>query len=406
MRRFFALVAARLAYAITHLVGAGGTSLPGLWARAIDPQLLTKLAAEVSRGTIVVTGTNGKTTVTNLCAQMLRDAGYTVVCNAAGANMPQGVLAAFLRQVPLVGRLQADYAVIEVDELYATQICAQVGTEARPTYVVVTNLFPDQLDRFGSVEAVREALERAIAHTPENATVVLNADNPDSLALRAAVGPRAVVTFGIEFGIENEADYRATHVAEGVFKVDDVEMATDLSGTYNLSNIMAALAVARREGVEFEQIRTTLAYYRTQPGRMERLSVADKTVVLNMAKNPAGFNQSLAFIAAQEREGEGSYSLLVATNNTPADGESIDWYADIEYATLRQRPPQHIVVSGSCAGEMATFVGAAGVHDGAVQIEANLHDALRKTLAYDNERLYILASYTALFPLREELVRR
>src|SRR5262245_31127579 len=141
MRETAAIAVARTTAALSRRLGRGGQALPGTIAGKIAPDLPGKLAAELPRGSILVTGTNGKTTTTKLIVAALRSAGETVLTNASGANLRSGIASALVSAADLRGRIDATIGVFEVDE--AT--LRRVVPELRPRHIVVTNLFRDQL---------------------------------------------------------------------------------------------------------------------------------------------------------------------------------------------------------------------------------------------------------------------
>src|SRR5690348_88917 len=152
----------------------GGTTLPGDIARAIDPKILTELVSDLTQGSIVITGTNGKTTTARLMSWLLEGAGHRVVSNRAGANLIFGATAAALNRASANGTLKADWGVFEIDEASLPRAIKEI----RPRATLVMNLFRDQLDRYGELESIAKTIQNALNDADENATAVLNADDP------------------------------------------------------------------------------------------------------------------------------------------------------------------------------------------------------------------------------------
>src|ERR671937_643789 len=152
----------------------GGTTLPGDVARAIDPRILTELTDDLTQGSVVITGTNGKTTTSRLITWLLEGTVQRVVSNRAGANLIYGVTAAALRKAGAGGRLKADWGVFEIDEASLPKAVEEI----QPKATLVLNLFRDQLDRYGELESIAKKIEKALTTLPENARVILNADDP------------------------------------------------------------------------------------------------------------------------------------------------------------------------------------------------------------------------------------
>lgn len=158
IRLIFAVIAAKLILLFCRITGSRGSATPGKYARALCPQVIALLAAKVKKGIIVVCGTNGKTTTNNLINAALVQAGYKTVCNNAGANMLNGIAAAFCKGAGLFGTMRADYACIEADEANLPLLFAQ----AKPDIIVVTNLFRDQLDRYGEIDLTGAAFKKGV----------------------------------------------------------------------------------------------------------------------------------------------------------------------------------------------------------------------------------------------------
>src|SRR5947208_11857721 len=276
----------------------GGTTLPGDVSRWVDPAILTKLSRALSDGTVVVTGTNGKTTSAALLRHILEAQGHPTVANQAGANLIFGVTAAVLNRTSWSGTLPATVGLFEIDEASLPRLVEEVA----PGTIVVTNLFRDQLDRYGELETTAAHIRRALVKGPEGMTAVLNADDPMVAALGDGL-PRVVyaglddptllqpelshgadakfcprcgspfVFDGVYFGhvghyhcprgdfARPSPDVRATSVAiEGMERMrlrisdgaQEADVVIPLPGVYNAYNAVLAIAAARALGVPLE----------------------------------------------------------------------------------------------------------------------------------------------------------
>ncbi|MGH2503464.1 MAG: Mur ligase family protein, partial [Ktedonobacterales bacterium] len=187
-RATLAILLGRVSGGLTRRLGiSGGTSLPGLVAQFTDPRLIERLASQARYGCVVVTGTNGKTTSSGLVASALRASGLRIWRNKEGSNLARGIVTSLLRQAGPTGRLAADgdgAFVLEVDEA----AFARIATDLKPRVTLVTNLFRDQLDRYGEVDTVAERWRASIKRLPESSVLALNADDPAVAAL-ADVNP-------------------------------------------------------------------------------------------------------------------------------------------------------------------------------------------------------------------------
>jgi UDP-N-acetylmuramyl tripeptide synthase len=466
-----AVILGRAAGATARRLRLGaGTSLPGLVAARIDPGIIGDLAAQLRHGSLVVTGTNGKTTTSGLVAYTLRDAGMRVWRNREGANLLRGVAAALVIRARPNGRLRRQgnaAAVFEVDEAAFPAVVA----EARPRVVVVTNLFRDQLDRYGEVDTVIERWRAALAGLTETTTLVLNADDPavaslgDSFAGRVLYYGVADVlppsgTQGAPAGevIDTRTCPRchaplvydrrfyshvghwrcpacgnarpapgvaARAVAAGldgsaftlVAPEGEVVITLSLPGLYNVYNAVAAYAAASVAGASLAAARSALVRFTPAFGRGERVAMAGRAVRILLAKNPAGLNEVLRALTTVP-EGAGSCHLLLALNDQPADGEDVSWIWDANFEAVTALA-RTVVASGTRAYDLALRLKYAGVPiAGAVDeaapepahyvIQPAIAAALDAALAQtaDGETLYIVPTYTAMLAVRAELERR
>jgi len=453
---FLAVGLARLTSGLSRLLAKGkGSSLPGMVALCICPGVLKALAGQVRRGIVMVTGTNGKTTTNNMIAQIAAGAGYQVAANLEGANLITGVTAALLKNATLSGRLNCDYACLEVDEASFPLVCAQL----RPDIVVVTNFFRDQLDRYGeldnTIRYVRDALEKL-----PSGKLVLNADDPLVAQLQTAGTGKRVVFYGFgekpahqeegkgkedgEQGVREArfcpfcgfplayayyqygqlGNYRCPRCAfarpkAGVEAVrirtagstsclvlspeGPVPLTLPVSGLYNLYNALAAFATGLLVGVRAKEIGSALQNYTPVTGRMERYHYLGKAILLNLVKNPAGFNESLGVF----REAEGRLDVLIAINDNAADGRDISWLWDVDFEVLQHchRQINCFVCSGTRAEEMGVRLKYAGVPLDKIIVEPDLEAAVDRILRAPGHQAYLLATYTALWPVERKLAR-
>ncbi len=442
MRLFLAILLCKLARAALRLLGRGGTALPGSLALKLCPDIVARLSRPLK--TIMVTGTNGKTTTCRMIERMLGDAGFDCMANRSGPNLERGIAADLCANAGLTGRPRKRVAVIECDEAAFKRVCG----EMKPAAVVVTNIFRDQLDRYGEVthtlESIRIGLERA-----GGALVCLNAD--DSLV--ASLAPDAadrVRFFGIDVplgeasavsdaprciicGAEYEYKYHTfahlggfccpkcgysrTEPEVAVVGVDSLgpegsvaEIRVDgeiytapvsLPGAYNLYNAAAAVAGVTALGVGAESAIKSLAHIESGFGRMERFELGEAKVTMVLVKNPAGCDRALEYLA-----GVPEAAAVFCLNDGTADGTDVSWIWDAGFERLfsgGQR--REIIVSGTRADDMRLRLKYAGADDGDVRTvrgTAELADAI----AALRGQVCVMPTYTAMLPLRAELASR
>ena len=428
LRNTIAIIACKSLIKLGKLMGKKGSSMPGSIAMKISPSLLKTLANQVKKEIILVCGTNGKTTTNNLIYTLLLSDGSKVVCNNVGANMLPGVACAFVSEATLGGKLNADYAAIECDEASVRHIVNHVT----PDKIVITNLFRDQMDRYGEIESTARLLDEAIQKVPD-VTLVLNADDPFCASLGV---DRNAIYYGVSEDANSEDDakenqfclkcgsnltYEYHHYSQlGKYKCEGCSFArpnpdysatrVDLSqgirfvmsykgcqhkfdvnyrGFYNLYNILSSFAVYESAGGSAETADKVLNAYKPQLGRMEPFVIDGKTVILNLAKNPAGFNQAISTVCRDKR----SKNVLIAVNDMASDGTDISWLWDTEFEKLDG--VENVYVSGTRKYDVALRLKYAGFEN-IKDIEINA-DTLRELISGDAPVCYLLVNYTVLF---------
>ena len=426
----------------------GGTTLPGDVSRWLDPAILTKLSRGLSDGTIVITGTNGKTTTAALLRHILKAQGHPTVANQAGANLVFGVTAAVINAASWAGDLRATVGLFEIDEASLPRLVEEVA----PGTIVVTNLFRDQLDRYGELETTAAHIRRALTQGPEGMTAVLNADDPmvaalgddlprviyagldDASLLQSELSHGADAKFcprcgspfifdGVYFGhvghyrcprgdfTRPTPDVRATSVSidgmDGMrLRVTDGQQEADvevpLSGLYNAYNVVMALAAAKALKVPLVKSAAALRDFTPAFGRMERTVIDDRPAVLLLAKNPTGFNEVLR-TAIQFGK---AHSFLIALNDRIADGQDVSWIWDVDFEQLKGAA-RHIVLSGDRALDLRVRLKYADLPDDQIEVVTDWRDALKRAAQATpaGETLFILPTYTAMLELRAVLTR-
>ena len=422
----------------------GGTTLPGDVARLVDPGVLARLCEDLTHGSIVITGTNGKTTTARLISWLLTGAGHRVVANRAGANLIYGVTAAALDQAGADGRLRADWAVFEIDEASLPRAVA----ETKPRVTLVMNLFRDQLDRYGELESIALKIESALAAMPEDGRAILNADDPRVAEIGLSLA-RPPLWYGLDdrsvasTHLPHAADARtcprcgsalrfeAVYVGhDGVYAcptgdfarpapevtataielkgfeefsatLDGTRVQVPLGGLYNCYNVLAAFTVARELGLEPAYIAERLRSFSAAFGRQERIEFRGRRLNLVLSKNPAGFNETVR-TAVDMAHGT---KFLIGLNDRKADGTDVSWIWDVDFELLKDRATV-VVPGGVRAHDLAVRLKYAGVSAEPPQVDPSkaLDQLIKSTAAGDT--VHVLCSYTAMLDLRAELVRR
>ena len=429
IRTILAVGAAKAALLASRIAGRQGSSLPGRIALKIDPGIIKRLSGQV-RGRIIVTcGTNGKTTTNNLLCEMLQAQGYKVVCNRTGANMLEGVAAAFLASADSRGRLDADFACLEIDEASARHVFRYL----RPDLMILTNLFRDQLDRYGEIDLTMGALQEAIRMAP-SVKLVINGDDPLTAYLAEKSG-NSYVCFGVSercadpqgaAGAVREGSfceycgsllqYDFFHFSQlGVYHCPSCgfkrpKIRYDASGVRAGGGLSFAV---NGQNIETDRFNEVLRGYKTQFGRGETFEIGRTRVLLNLAKNPAGFDQNISAVL----EDRTPKDLIIAINDNAQDGRDISWLWDVDFDRLGDETVRSITVGGTRALDMRLRLKYAGLQAETADEAASARKASVKARERDPEaaleaaiegkledgcgNLYVLVNYTALYKAHE-----
>ena len=437
IRLSLAVTVAKTVTAIVQGLGLGSASvLPGEIARRLYPRLLPLLFAQVKQGVILVVGTNGKTTTSLLLRTLLEDRGYRVVHNDTGANLINGLVTTFLDQVNLWGQLQADYAILEVDE----NILSLVLKDSVPRVIVGLNLFRDQLDRYGEVDTISSRWQEAIKPLPKTTTVILNADDPTLSYLGKNLSQK-VLFFGL-----NEPDLYLDEIPHAVDSIycpscgssleyqgvylshlgdyscpscgfskaqtafDSKDWPQILIGVYNKYNTLAAGLVAQEIGINKSDIFTTIGNFKAAFGRAEELNINGKKVRILLSKNPVGMNETIRAVKDIRKQEKSSTTLLVLNDRIP-DGTDVSWIWDVDTEQLSSLGGT-LIVAGDRVYDLALRLAYSRENNQVNPYELLVHEdlkaaleiALEKTSA--DETLHILPTYSAMLEVRQILTGR
>jgi UDP-N-acetylmuramyl tripeptide synthase len=431
-------LAARAAAGLSRAAGrGGGTTLPGKLLWKLDPGAIDLLAGRLPQGCALVSATNGKTTTNAMAASILGER-RRLAWNRSGANLVSGVAST------LLAADGAELGLFEVDEGALPEVARRV----RPRAVLLSNLFRDQLDRYGELELVAERWRTAVDDLPGEAAVVVNADDPrvGSLADGRAAG---VVRFGLDDprharpGLQHAADskwcircgrpydYAAVYVGHlGDYRcpacgharppldvvgrnlelhgleraaftlaapAGAVRVELRLPGLYNVYNALAAASLALALGATLDEIRGGLEGFRAAFGRFERIASGDRELLMLLVKNPAGANEAVRTLL----DGGAPATVVLALNDAIADGQDVSWIWDIDLEPLLAAA-ERVVVTGDRAAELGLRAVYGGLARDRLEVVPVLGDALDRglELAAPGQPVAVLPTYTAMLRLR------
>ena len=437
MRYFFTVFICKIFIFVLHLFKFQATSAPGKLAFRLYPDILKEFQKRTKKEIIAILGTNGKTTTNNLLADIFENAEFDVVCNRVGANMDEGSVVAYIEKANLFGRISCDYACLEMDEGWAEYIFKYIT----PHKIIVTNLFRDQLDRYGEVNTTSLFLKRAISLAPD-ATLYINADDPVTTALfKDFNNPK--VYYGVNYKVkdfndtsvegklcpfcDSELKYNFSHFSQlgdyscscsfkrpvptfcaeniSLFPVltFNVKQVGDISfpvrGMYNIYNILSCISVADNCNIPKNHITDAIENFVPSAGRMESFKINNKDIYLILAKNPAGFNQSVNIVTDDPRD----KSIMLSINDGIGDGKDITWLWDVDFKKLYNPSTVNFYLSGTRYGDVALRLKYENINN--LCLSEDFKENLKKTIS-DNasDCVYILANYTAVFPARKAIL--
>ena len=446
LRIVCAILICKLARWGLRRLGRGGTNLPGKLAVRICPDLLGHLGRQVY--TIVVTGTNGKTTSSRMLEQCLENAAIPAFSNRSGANLLTGITAEFVANATWTGKMRFAHAIIECDEAAFRHTAPLLDAKI----VLMTNVFRDQLDRYGEITHTLNSIRAGIEQSP-HATVCINADCAMSVGMMAGL-PNSVEYFGVEtpFYTDKSAgvtevtrciacsqdyvyEYRtyghlgayhcpgcgynrpSAHVAVTKVLAQDIdesrievrigdathEVTINLPGAYNIYNAAGVMAVADAMGLGFDVVGPALAEFRGGFGRMERFEIGGQTIRMILVKNPIGCSQVLHYLV----EGQDPVLLIFSLNDKTADGTDVSWIWDVDAEVLGQMEERLTAVycAGTRADDLAVWLKYAGVDSEKIHVEYD-DDKLLEIVGSAAVPVYIIPTYTAMLTLRDKLARK
>ncbi len=439
------IAVARAAGSLSRRSGRGGTSLPGKLLMRMEPRAMARLSGRLRDGSAVISATNGKTTTAAMVAAILEGTGARLVHNRAGANMAGGVTTALLGAAR-GSSIDGDTGLFEVDEFWLDQVVP----ELRPRALLLSNLFRDQLDRYGELETIADRWAAAVAAAPETA-LVLNADDPLVADLGRDRG--GVTYFGVQddsvalAGMAHASDSKhcrrcgAPYVYDAVYMghlgryhcpngdgprpapdvwASDIvldgtraarfrlhlggssaRVALPLPGLYNVYNALGAAALTQALGSPLHAIVAGLEATQAAFGRAETVVVGERELAILLVKNPAGANEVLRTLALDP----GEHDVFAVLNDRTADGHDVSWVWDADFELVADRV-RRVTCSGTRAAELAVRFKYAGVPPERLHVVPALEAGLDAALAAGEGRLVALPTYTAMLDLRGLLVAR
>ena len=427
-------------WGLRHVAHRPAANLPGKIALAIDPALLDELRGKCTQGSVITVGTNGKTSTNNLLADAFEAAGRTIICNRTGANLAAGITSALLQQPT------AQWGVFECDELWLAHVLPRL----RSNYVLLLNLFRDQLDRCGEIDRIQTSIAGALTASPDT-VLVYNADDPLCARIADEV-PNRTVAYGLDesMGLAQNTvtDAQMCQKCDGMVRYhyrqygqlgdyfcdqcDFARPTLDFAGRdiaigpagvtmevcgpagcesvhtpqptpYAAYNLVASYALCREVGIPTADFQRAQDAFNPRNGRLQRYRLGGRDVLLNLAKNPTGFNQNLKIVEADR----GPKMVAFFINDQVADGRDISWIWDIDFEELAGQSNTVVFAGGSRAHDLAVRLKYAGIEAAVIENIEDAFDRLGVLTAAgalpSDAAVYAIANYTALPPVHAAL---
>lgn len=443
----------KAALTLTKIFGSGGAALPGLIAEKIASDILGFYSQQTEGGVILMSGTNGKTTTSRLISLLIEEKCGKLVHNRSGSNLVRGLISAYLNDSDWRGRVNAEMSLLEVDEAVLPEAIRQT----KPKYLILHNLFRDQLDRYGEVDSlVNKWLKAVKEDLPEECTLLVNGDDPNLAFLAQASGHKKIVYYGLDdlhlltdtpsstvdaflspasgtplkyagyylshLGVYTDPsnnfsrpklDCKATEIIfdknnnscelDFISQTNTLHIKLPLPGLYNVYNALAAFSLAEQLEVNLLQASLNLIKLKGVFGRFETLAINGKEFVFCLIKNPVGASEVINTIS----QNASRFNLALFANDNFADGQDVSWYWDANFEKLSGLT-ESLVCSGLRGYDMAVRMKYAGF-EGKNQVILDIEKAI-KYIIDNNEpdikpKTYILSTYTATIEVQKLLAK-
>lgn len=448
MKVIISCLVCRLVHFILQKMGRGATTLPGRVALKVKRNILSVLSKNVK--VIIVTGTNGKTTSCRIIEEGLKTAGKSYFINKSGANLITGITSSFIMNSTITGKSKYEYAIVECDE----NAFREVSRYIRADVVLVTNVFRDQLDRYGEVTHTLNAIKESVKNLPD-AIVCLDADCSLTYSMSREI-PNRIVTFGVNAAFDKDAkapeisdakycifcknEYDYTYHTYGHlggfvckscgysrpnpdFAVTSVEelkqnhsivvasfngntnlVKVNIGGAYNVYNAIGCAAGLSALGIDDKTIIKALESFNGAFGRMEQFASGDNKISVILVKNPAGFSQTMSFLKSINDD----FTMILSLNDNAADGRDISWIWDVDFAGIFEKSNvKEIYVTGKRCFDMAIRVKYEGVGNREIKvIENEDYDRLVDIATSQGRDVYIVPTYTSMMTMRPVIAKR
>lgn len=429
MLNTLAISLAKLSSKTIKLLKLGrASSLPGRLALKLSPQILkhfsNKISKTQSNKRFFITGTNGKSTSTGLLKAIVAEESNNLICNDFGANLYYGICTSLIENFSYFKGLAEDF-IIEVDEASLKNVARDLKTEI----IAVTNLYRDQLDRYGEISITRDFIVQGInesfAKNPD-LKIVLNLDDQNVAQIKEISSATNFFFYSVrqvhqqlehnEASINKEPAKQSKEAIKPDLEIEIIEenigssnlkikyqnqtclIRLKLPGAYNAYNAATAIACALVAGVKLETIKKGIENYSTKFGRSEKKQICENEFQIFLIKNPAGTSEVLRYL---KNDTQANFTIVI--NDDYADGRDVSWLWDAQFEYIAQvykdSPSRRIICSGKRALDMAVRLKYAGIAESQIVVEPNLDKAIKANKKIGSN--YLLPTYTALLEIEK-----
>lgn len=449
MKTFLSCLICRLTYILLKTTGRGATTLPGRMALKIKPDILKKVSDSVK--IVLVTGTNGKTTTCRILEQMFIDSKKSYFLNKSGANLITGITTSFIMNSSIFGKNKKEYAIVECDE----NAFKKVSLYLKPEVVLVTNIFRDQLDRYGEVTHTLSAIRESISNLPDT-TLCLCTDCSLTYSLSRDFQGNKIFTYGVDLPFDDNSSetnvsdaeycifcktkyeydyhtfghlggfrcsncgYKREEPSVAVQKIIDIkgdysvvsmkifdetfETRVNVPGTYNIYNAAGAALALKCLGFESKDIVNSIADFDCAFGRMEKFTYNGHNINMILVKNPAGFTQVTAHLSRVTED----FAVVFCLNDNAADGRDVSWIWDVHFHNLFDSPYlKKVYTCGKRAYDMALVLKYNGYDEKNITvIENEDYDKEIEYIISENKDVYIVPTYTSMMEQRHKIAAK
>lgn len=398
-----------------------GSTWPGHVALSVNENFSREVLRNSKTKIVLIAGTNGKTTTSKLIKTILEENGKRVLHNKAGANLENGLASTLIEGSNLLGKINYDFLIFESDEYTLPLILKKITSD----YLILLNLFRDQLDRYGEIDSIAKRWKESIGRL-RKITLILNADDPQ-IAYMAKNTNLTTHYFGLDNYRERMKEL--PHGADSVYCPNcNHELSFDfvnfshlggwkcnyckfqrpkpdistytffpLVGAYNSYNTLASILFTKIVGLKDENILKTLKNFKPAFGRQEKIVINGKSVQLFLSKNPTSFNESLRTISQLNAK-----KVLIILNDRIPDGRDISWIWDVNLKPLKMF--KKVFLSGDRVYDLALRTKYEDIENFQTfeDLKKGIYAGLKKT--DKNETLYVLPTYSAMLETREVLL--